>query len=293
MKPIRIIFFINSFLLINILFSTLIFSQENLYKVEPIPNIGVSISQLPGSFYYPCGYPENLIFSNAYFPMHPMMFKDNGETFIDLQKNIPDVITCGIEDKFNPNILYITCAVEPFMKSEDGGTSWKKINPFGDDAYGERITQDAEGTLYILVGRWFKDYECSELWVSNDKGENWERVNVRKGRMKFKYGGIFGIWADPVIPKVLYVDVYSDYFRCFMVSEDGGKNFKRREKGLPHRPDGYLPPYGFPLGQSSSPPYTIYYLYYTKKYYFYGGEKKGAFIYSSDNRGRNWKRNAF
>ena len=78
---------------------------------------------------------------------------------------------------------------------------------------------------------------------------------------------------------MLYAFYHSGNDSAFLVTTDKGQNWKRRDNGMPHRPDGRLVKAFNPscLAQSSIPPYSIY---------AFGNMKQGA--YYSDNRGASW-----
>jgi photosystem II stability/assembly factor-like uncharacterized protein len=231
-------------------------ATESTYSLTPAEGLGADALELY-SFYGPVGYPENLIVGNPYFLAHNGILRDNGESWLDLLMPFPGYVQAGIEDRNDPRHLYLSYDPGPFLKSVDGGQTWRAISaPFAGNRIGWYIAQDASGTLYLIAGASLNDFH---LYVSSDKGETWSEVLVKKGAGRLKEGGFLSFWADPAVPKLLYAFDNRSDDNAFLVSKDGGKNFVRREKGMPHRADGRLPRYGFSsFAQSSVPPYTIY-----------------------------------
>ncbi len=210
-----------------------------------------------------------------------LVSNDNGETWHDLMPQFPGFFGMGLEDRSDPNTLYFSYFPGPFVRSLDGGATWEVISaPFGQDVSGWDFAQDAAGTLYLLAGS--QETYQYHLYVSGDRGETWSQVQVRQGRQRLETDGFLWFWADPVVPGMLYAFDNRGGDNAFLVTEDGGRNWRRRERGMPHRPDGRLPEYSFSsLTQSLQSPYALYAA-------FQQLHKKGI-LYSED-RGKHWKR---
>lgn len=253
------------------------YASESIYFQQDLPN----------------NYSSHIFLGNLYHS------KDGGETFEPLfhhfalgdNYGIGSLATVIFSDIFNEDIIYMKLGrlnwenmPAPFAVSYDGGKNWNFIKePFGEGKIPGPICQDAEGTLYfILADETFSNFY---FFKSKDSGLSWERIEVQKGKKKIESKDVKFMWADPVKPKVLYF-VWLGHGSAFLVSEDGGVNWERRENGLPHNSAGNIPFSWTPMCVTQSPtkPYRIYLVNGDA----FVGEEQNVMAYS-DDRGKNWK----
>ena len=211
---------------------------------------------------------------------------DNGETWRGVINKFPGCISPGIQDKTDPQVIYICCYPGPFAKSVDGGVTFKVISqPFGDDIAGWYLIQDSAGTLYLRAkNTYYWDYIPNiHLYSSNDKGEHWKKIDVKKGKKWISYP-VGPFFADPEIPNLLYGYQPNPNYKWFKVSEDGGVNWKARTNGLP-KSKIYFRNFFRAITQSKVPPYTLYAVVDMRN------KNWGLFpemvVYSND-RGKHW-----
>jgi len=249
-------------------------AQNVSFTLTPVGPQGLGSGFLFRYFYTatPCGYPTHLFLGNWF------QSSDQGDTWTPMLSRYQGIAGQVIEDRNDPQTEYMSCHPGPFAVSNDGGQSWQVIStPFDGNNRGWSLAQDAAGVLYLQASR---DGTTFYLYTSSDGGATWNQVSVKHGRNKLRDGSmVFPMWADPVTPGMLYAFHASHNNSAFLVTKDGGKNWKRRERGMPHRPNGRLPKAFNPscFAQSSVPPYSIYAL---------GNLKQGA--YYSDDRGKHW-----
>jgi len=205
---------------------------------------------------------------------------DEGQTWLPTLARLPGIAGQVTEDRLDPQTVYMSYYPGPFALSRDGGQSWQVVSaPFGANNRGWNLAQDAAGVLYLQASQ---DGTTFFLYASRDGGTTWTQIPIGRGRKLLADGSmIFHFWADPEVPGMLYAFRSSGNNSAFLVTTDGGKNWKRRERGWPHRPSGRLVKAFNPsnFAQSSVPPYTIYAL---------GNLKQGG--YFSDDRGKHWHR---
>jgi photosystem II stability/assembly factor-like uncharacterized protein len=108
--------------------------------------------------------------------------KDNGRTWTNLTKNIPDLPAWGsvrslVASKYDANTAYITVDFhqvnnrDPFIyRTRDGGQTWKKIVsgiPASMLSYAKVILEDPKRRGMLYVGT------ENAIYVSYDDGDNW------------------------------------------------------------------------------------------------------------------------
>ena len=112
--------------------------------------------------------------------------KDNGRTWTNLTKNIPDLPVWGsvrslVASKYDVNTAYITVDFhqvnnrDPFIyRTKDGGQTWKKIVsgiPVNMLSYAKVIIEDPKRRGMLYVGT------ENAIYVSYDDGDNWLPLN--------------------------------------------------------------------------------------------------------------------
>lgn len=108
--------------------------------------------------------------------------KDNGRTWTNLTRNIPDLPPWGsvrslVASKYDANTAYITVDFhqvnnrDPFIyRTKDGGQTWKKIVsgiPVSMLSYAKVILEDPKRRGMLYVGT------ENAIYVSYDEGDNW------------------------------------------------------------------------------------------------------------------------
>ncbi|MCX7829695.1 MAG: hypothetical protein N2445_01345 [Acidobacteria bacterium] len=258
-----------------------------------------NIRQVP-AFYFPYAegwfrnpFSYDVFIGNLYYTI------DEGETFHPLFNHLATTNGIGlansiIRDKDNKNIIYMSLfnrtggpLFAPFAKSKDNGKTLDFYqDDFNGDLGGSNLCQDAAGVLYLITTT--KNLTSFNLYRSYDKGENWQKVEIRKGKGIWKEFIIDVIWADPQIPSILYLSAHRNTFYgyegAFLMSKDGGENWKRKENGIPHNSRGYIKYEFVPqnFAQSTSKPYRIYLI---KGNGYVEGNDNLAY---SDDRGNSW-----
>ena len=112
--------------------------------------------------------------------------KDNGRTWTNLTKNIPDLPPWGsvrslVASKYDANTAYITVDFhqvngrDPYIyRTKDGGQTWKKIVngiPVSMLSYAKVIHEDPKRRNMLYVGT------ENAIYVSYDEGDNWLPLN--------------------------------------------------------------------------------------------------------------------
>jgi len=127
--------------------------------------------------------------------------------------------------------LYVCAFGKGVYKSVDDGNTWKLCNNGIDSGNlnAWRIVRDSRGTLYLIVARGGKDWEPENpgaLYVSYDKAESWQKVNLPEG-----VTGPNGLAVDPRDEKHLYLacwpryDLTHEFAGGIYESFDGGKTW--------------------------------------------------------------------
>lgn len=187
----------------------------------------------------------------------PIFQKDASTGVIDLEMDPtnPDILYAStwqrVRKKWNDPRTekgYSGCSI---YKSTDGGTTWNEISnglmkPEHRGRIGLSIAQSDPNVVYAYID----DYEVvreptedekndsyglpscgfirgAQLFRSNNKGENWERVSPKESKLLQRlcntYGWVFGqVTADPTNKDVVYILGVS-----VGVSKDGGKTWER------------------------------------------------------------------
>jgi photosystem II stability/assembly factor-like uncharacterized protein len=112
--------------------------------------------------------------------------RDNGKTWTNVTKNIPDLPAWGsvrslVPSKYDANTVYITVDFhqmnnrDPFIyRTKDGGLTWKKIVsgiPASMLSYAKVIHEDPRRRNMLYVGT------ENAIYVSYDDGDNWLPLN--------------------------------------------------------------------------------------------------------------------
>jgi hypothetical protein len=112
--------------------------------------------------------------------------KDNGRTWTNVTKNIPDLPPWGsvrslVASKYDANTAYIAVDFhqmnnrDPFIyRTKDGGQTWKKIVngiPLSMMSYAKVIYEDPKRPNMLYVGT------ENAIYVSYDEGDTWLRLN--------------------------------------------------------------------------------------------------------------------
>jgi photosystem II stability/assembly factor-like uncharacterized protein len=175
-------------------------------------------------------------------------------------------------------VLYVAAFGRGVYKSTDGGRHWALFNNGieGKEPFAWRLTQDDEGTLYLVVARRsdngsFGDSSDGALYRSTDGAENWERLPLPEG-----VNGPNGLTVDPLDRNRLYLAAWGRRTASgardggVFLSTDGGRNWRNVLAGDQHVYDVTVDTRG------ESP--TLY----------AGGFESSA--WRSEDRGASWQR---
>lgn len=120
-------------------------------------------------------------------------------------------------------------------KSEDGGTTWKKILFVNDQAGAVDLILDPTNPRIIYASTWRAQRtpyslssggDGSALWKSTDSGENWTEISKNEGFPKDTLG-IIGVAVSPVNPERVWAIVENKDKGGLYRSEDGGKKWSQ------------------------------------------------------------------
>lgn len=217
---------------------------------------------------------------------------DKGTTFRPIFEKYTMAIGCIAIDQKNPNTVWVgtgetnvrnsVSVGTGLYKTKDGGKSWEYV-AFKNSERIRKIVIDPANpkTLYVAVlGHLWDANEERGLYKTTDNGETWEKIlyiNENTGCTDFE--------IDPQTSKVMYAAMWQfrrkPYFftsggkGCGLYkSLNGGKNWKKIEKGLP-APIGRVE-----IAIAPTRPNRIYALVESKK----------NALFLSDDMGANWKK---
>ncbi len=160
--------------------------------------------------------------------------------------NIENVNIKGISDKERRNMLEVGIAPKrnqpvegvEMYRSDDGGSSWKKISPDGEDIGGApsyyyqqvRVDPNDEDHVYVIGIR---------VWETKDGGKNWGSA--------FRFGGDnHAMWIDPADSDHFILG----YDHGMGITYDGGKNW--------YHPDEIPLAQFYAVGVDMAYPYNVY-----------------------------------
>jgi photosystem II stability/assembly factor-like uncharacterized protein len=177
-----------------------------------------------------------------------------GRIGLDISLSNPDVMYANIENvnvegvKDKERLKQLTEGIplgedeevqgDEMYRSEDGGTTWKKISPDGEDIGGGpayyyqqvRIDPNDENHVYVIGIR---------MWETTDGGEKWERP--------FSFGGDnHAMWINPADSKHMLLG----YDHGMGVTYDGGEHW--------YHPDEIPLAQFYAVGYDMDYPYNVY-----------------------------------
>jgi hypothetical protein len=164
---------------------------------------------------------------------------DGGKNWTQLRGGMPQTAATHILlDRRSPpeaRVLYVAGFGKGVFKSRDGGETWEQKNnglPAGEP-FAWRLTQDRNGTLYLVIARRSEDASFGTpndgaLYRSWDGAENWEQLPLPDN-----VNGPNGLAVDPDDPRRLYLAAWSRPVRGqavgggIFLSEDGGASWRQ------------------------------------------------------------------
>jgi photosystem II stability/assembly factor-like uncharacterized protein len=164
---------------------------------------------------------------------------DGGKTWTQLRGGMPPTAaTHVLIDRRSPpeaRVLYVAGFGRGVFKSIDGGNTWEQKNnglPAGEP-FAWRLTQDRNGTLYLVVARRsenasFGTPDDGALYRSWDGAESWEKQTLPDN-----VNGPNGLTIDPDDPARLYLSAWSRPVNGqavgggIFLSEDGGASWRQ------------------------------------------------------------------
>jgi photosystem II stability/assembly factor-like uncharacterized protein len=161
-----------------------------------------------------------------------------------------------IIDPTNPDIVYVGAIGSPWgahpergvFKTTDGGKTWRKVLFANNKTGVADLVMDPANPNKLIAALWehkrdpwfFKSGgEGSGLYISYDKGENWEQRTEKDGLPKGELGRI-GVAIAPNKPNIIYALVEAKKNALYK-SEDGGFTWKKinDKKDIGNRPFYY------------------------------------------------------
>ena len=159
---------------------------------------------------------------------------DGGETWVPQTRGLPQTAATHVlldsRSPQNARVLYVTGFGRGVYKSTDGGVSWTLRNKGlpGTEPFAWRLTQDAAGTLYVVLARRSEDGSFGNagdggLYRSKDGAETWKNVALPTG-----VNGPNGLAVDPAHPERLYLAAWG---RKGQTHDEGGGIFLSNDAG--------------------------------------------------------------
>jgi photosystem II stability/assembly factor-like uncharacterized protein len=204
-------------------------------------------------------------------------------------------IGCITMDPNNPNTIWVGTGEnnnqrsvaygDGIYRSDDGGQSWQHMGLKESEHIGKIIVHpDNSDVIYVAaIGPLWSEGGDRGLYKSTDGGQNWEAVLTVD-----EHTGVNDVVMDPRNPEVLYATTYQRRRHVFTYvgggpgsgihkSTDGGKTWKKVNKGLPGVDLGRIG-----LAISPANPEIIYAI-------VEAAQGKGGF-FRSTNRGASWQK---
>lgn len=142
----------------------------------------------------------------------------------------------------NPDIVYVAALGHLYgpneergvFRSNDGGTTWKKVLFVNNEVGAVDLILDPNNPRILYATTWRvkrTPYSLesggpgSGLWKSTDSGDSWTEITKNKGLPKSQ-AGIIGIAVSPVDSNRLYANIEADDGGVFR-SDDGGINWTK------------------------------------------------------------------
>ncbi|MCX6619726.1 MAG: hypothetical protein NTY38_01335 [Acidobacteria bacterium] len=163
---------------------------------------------------------------------------DGGVTWRAMGNGLPETaathVLLDVRSKPQARVLYVTGFGRGVFKSSDGGESWQLKNEgLPAEPFAWRMSQDASGTLYLVLARRSDDGSIGtpgdgSLYRSTDGAESW-----RKMILPDNVNGPVALTIDGKDPRRLYLSAWSRPVEGkpvgggIFVSTDGGNVWKR------------------------------------------------------------------
>ncbi|GAB4378151.1 MAG: hypothetical protein Kow0075_07730 [Salibacteraceae bacterium] len=205
-------------------------------------------------------------------------------------------IGCVTIDPSNTNIVWVGTGEnnnqrsvgygDGIYKSIDGGKSFKNCGLKNSEHISKIIVhpQNSNQVYVAAYGPLWSDGGERGVYMTTDGGETWNRVLHVSDKT-----GISDLWMDPRDPEVLYATAHQRRRHVWTYlsggpesaiykSTDGGKNWRKVNKGLPDGDLGRIA-----LAISPSDPDVVYAM-------VEGFDKDHGGFYRSTNRGESWEK---
>jgi photosystem II stability/assembly factor-like uncharacterized protein len=142
----------------------------------------------------------------------------------------------------NPDIVWVAALGHLFGKSVDrgiyktidGGKTWKKVLYIDDESGGSELVIEHDNPSVLYAATWTvkrtpysleSGGKGSALWKSTDGGENWKKLNDKKGFPRNTILGNIGIAVSPANPDRVFALVESEK-GGLLRSDDGGETWE-------------------------------------------------------------------
>jgi photosystem II stability/assembly factor-like uncharacterized protein len=185
-------------------------------------------------------------------------------------------------DPRRSDTIYAAVEVGGFLKSDDGGKSWKTVAGLNPDAHRVVAPLSDPGKIYCVMPTTNCGPEITAgVCVSADGGESWTSLTPRD----FRIGYVDPLLIHPVDGRIMFVaggktgpgtwrKLHTADSRIAR-SRDGGKSWEILHNGLPEHIRGNVEAFSMDAWNGG--------------YALFAGTTDGE-VFSSDDEGENWKK---